>query len=227
MASSRQYQSVDTLPRLIPIFPLPGALLLPRTQLPLNIFEPRYLQMMDDVLKSHRIIGMMQPIGEKVESQQKSKSGPTDIYGIGCAGRITSFTESEERTMLVLTGLCRFRVVAELAAETPYRQVEADYTDFAGDLQSGLGQDDVDRGTLLKTFRAYLEAHNLVTDWDEVMVASNEMLVNSLSALSPFAAAEKQALLEAPNLRARAELLIALTEMTLSIPQRGDGHQLQ
>lgn len=123
--------------------------------------------------------------------------------------------------------MARFRVLEELKVKTPYRQVAADYAEFAADLESGSGQEQVDRDLLLKTFRAYLEANNLVTDWDQIMEATNEQLVNSLAALSPFAVAEKQALLEAPDLKARSELLIALTEMNLSAADAPAGRQLQ
>jgi Lon protease-like protein len=150
------------------------------------------------------------------------------IYGIGCAGRITSFAETQDdRILITLTGVARFRVLEELKVRTPYRQVAADYDEFASDLETGIGQDEVDRNLLLKTFRAYLEANNLMTDWDQIMSATNEQLVNSLAALSPFAVAEKQALLEAPDLKSRSELLIALTEMSLSATDALAGRQLQ
>jgi Lon protease-like protein len=223
MPAVTNYPSIDTLPRALPIFPLPGALLLPRTQLPLVIFEPRYLRMVEDVVSDHRLIGMMQPVNEPAAA-----NASPEIYGIGCAGRITSFAETQDdRILITLTGVARFRVLEELKVRTPYRQVAADYDEFASDLETGIGQDEVDRNLLLKTFRAYLEANNLMTDWDQIMSATNEQLVNSLAALSPFAVAEKQALLEAPDLKSRSELLIALTEMSLSATDALAGRQLQ
>ena len=223
MPAVANYPSIEALPRALPIFPLPGALLLPRTQLPLVIFEPRYLRMVEDVVSDHRLIGMMQPVNEPAET-----SARPEIYGIGCAGRITSFAETQDdRILITLTGVARFRVTEEIKVRTPYRQVAADYAEFASDLETGSGQDEVDRNLLLKTFRAYLEANNLMTDWDQIMSATNEQLVNSLAALSPFAVAEKQALLEAPDLKSRSELLIALTEMSLSATDAPAGRQLQ
>jgi Lon protease-like protein len=220
---SAQYR-LDTLPRQIPIFPLAGALLLPRTQLPLNIFEPRYLTMISDALAGTRMIGMTQP----VESDSHRHDVAQAVYEIGCAGRITSFSEVEDGRMLImLTGISRFSIAKELAVKTPYRQVEADYSPFDDDLKLGYGEEHVNRKQVLNTFRAYLRAHDLETDWKEIRAASNELLVNSLSMIAPFAAAEKQALLEAPNLNARAELLVALTEMNLNRSETGTGRQLQ
>lgn len=228
MPAVANYPTIEALPRVLPIFPLPGALLLPRTQLPLVIFEPRYLRMVEDVVSDHRLIGMMQPANMPTEAPLRLSTDRPQIYGIGCAGRITSFTETQDdRILITLTGVARFRVLEELKVKTPYRQVASDYAEFAADLESGSGQDEVDRDLLLKTFRAYLEANNLMTDWDQIMAATNEQLVNSLAALSPFAVAEKQALLEAPDLKARSELLIALTEMNLSAADAPAGRQLQ
>jgi len=228
MPAVANYTTIEALPRVLPIFPLPGALLLPRTQLPLVIFEPRYLRMIEDVVSDHRLIGMTQPIDVPAEAPLRPSVDRPRIYGIGCAGRITSFTETQDdRILITLTGVARFRVLEELKVKTPYRQVAADYVEFAADLDSGSGQEEVDRDLLLKTFRSYLEANNLMTDWDQIMAATNEQLVNSLAALSPFAVAEKQALLEAPDLKARSELLIALTEMNLSAADAPAGRQLQ
>jgi Lon protease-like protein len=215
---------LDSLPRRIPIFPLAGALLLPRTQLPLNIFEPRYLAMVNDALAGQRIIGMTQPLDQQ---QATGKTNPP-VYEIGCAGKITSFAEVDEGRMLImLTGIARFSLVRELPSRKPYRQIEADYSAFADDLKLGHGEENVDREQVLSTFRAYLKANDLKTDWSEIRAASNELLVNSLSSIAPFAVAEKQALLEAPSLNARAELLVALTEMTLKRADGPSSRQLQ
>ena len=226
MPGVKGFACVQDLPVRIPIFPLAGALLLPRTQLPLNIFEPRYLAMISDALTGHRIIGMMQPLSE--DATPATDSDVPAIYGIGCAGRISSFIEVDDnRTLITLAGIARFCVLREIAADTPYRQVEADYAPFADDLKLGHGEEVVDRQQVLATFRAYLDANGLKTDWNEVRAASNELLVNSLSSIAPFAVAEKQALLEAPSLGARAELLVALTEMSLNRSEGGLGRQLQ
>jgi uncharacterized protein len=224
MGNAISLDRLEALPRKIPIFPLAGALLLPRTQLPLNIFEPRYLTMINDAIAGHRMIGMAQPIDDTVGHKDEAPA----VYGIGCVGKITSFAEIDDGRMLVtLTGVARFSVVRELAVATPYRQIEADYSPFGDDLKLGHGEDRVDRQQVLSTFRAYLNANGLKTDWSEVRAASNELLVNSLSSIAPFAVAEKQALLEAPNLNARAELLVALTEMTLKRADGASGRRLQ
>jgi Lon protease-like protein len=179
--------------------------------------------MFDDALCGHRLIGMIQPQEDAGEDM-----GTGRIYSIGCVGRITSFAETADGRMLAtLTGIARFTVKSELMTGLPFRQVLADYSAFAGDLVSGTGEEGVDREQLLKTFRAYLDAHDLKTDWSDVLAASSEMLVNSLSTLAPYPIAEKQALLEAPDLRTRAELLVALTEIDLSRKTRGSSPQLQ
>jgi len=169
---------------------------------------------------------MTQPLAE--DASPAANSDAPAVYGIGCAGRISSFIEVDDnRTLITLGGIARFSVVREIAADTPYRQVEADYSPFADDLKLGHGEEVVNRQQVLTTFRAYLDANGLKTDWNEVRAASNELLVNSLSSIAPFAVAEKQALLEAPSLSARAELLVALTEMSLNRPDGGLGRQLQ
>jgi uncharacterized protein len=215
--------SLASLPRHIPIFPLAGALLLPRTQLPLNIFEPRYIAMVNDALASDRIIGMTQPLDD-----QTSSLGTLGLYEIGCAGKITSFAELEDgRLLIMLTGIARFAIWRELPSEKSYRKFEVDYSAFVDDLKLGFGEEKVNREQVLSTFRAYLKANDLKTDWSEIKAASNELLVNSLATIAPFAVAEKQALLEAPSLDARAELLVALTEVTLKRSGSGSGRQLQ
>ncbi len=223
-----RYKTTADLPQNIPVFPLGGALLLPRCQLPLNIFEPRYLAMVNDAMSSNRIIGMIQPAEEPATSLNSGGQHVPSLRTIGCAGRLTSFAETDDgRILISLTGLCRFAVAGELSAVTPYRQVEADYSAFADDLTPGLGEDDVDREALLETFRAYLDANNLNADWDEIGQASNEVLVNTLSMLSPYPPTEKQALLEASNLKSRADVLIALTEIELARRSGGPRPGLQ
>jgi uncharacterized protein len=223
MGPLERYRTAHDLPLRLAIFPLAGALLLPRTKLPLNIFEPRYLAMVHDAMAGSRIIGMVQPVDGEAEGDD---SPP--VQSVGCAGRITSYTETDDgRLLIVLSGIARFQVVAENDSAGPWREVEADFTPFAGDLIAGLGEGDVDRRMLIETLRSYLEARQLVADWDEVEAASTEALVNSLSALSPYPAGDKQALLEAADLKARADMLIALTEVALARADGADGSRLQ
>jgi hypothetical protein len=222
MGPLERYRTAHDLPGRLPVFPLPGALLLPRTRLPLNIFEPRYLAMVNDAMAGGRIIGMIQPTTGAADDQSPA------LQPVGCAGRITSYTETEDgRLHIVLTGIARFRVAAETESPKPYREVEADFAPFAGDLTAGLGEAEVDRSVLLVTLRSYLQARRLVADWEEVEAASTETLVNSLSVLSPYPPEDKQALLEAADLKDRAAMLIALTEMALARGDGADGSRLQ
>jgi Lon protease-like protein len=217
------YNAPEDLPAVIPVFPLPAALLLPRAELPLNIFEPRYVAMIDAALAGARVIGMIQPDEDKAPGSL----GPT-LCKVGCAGRLTSFAETGDgRYMVTLTGISRFVVVEELAATTLFRQCRVSAALFGSDFVEGANDREVDRGSVLKTFRDYLEAHNLEADWDSVGRASNETLVNTLAMMAPFGTAEKQALLEAPDLRARAETLVALTEMSLARQGGGANRSLQ
>lgn len=211
------YKTPEDLPGRIPIFPLAGALLLPRGQLPLNIFEPRYLAMTDAAISSDRIIGMVQPSSDAAIAQQDDPQAKPDTYEIGCAGRITSFGETEDgRILITLTGISRFRIEEEMPAVTPFRIARVDFDRFADDLTPELGEEKVDRDHLLEVFRRYLDAHKLEADWSSVDRSSNEVLVNTLSMISPYPPSEKQALLEAGDVAQRAEILIALTEMALT-----------
>lgn len=199
-------QSLADLPQVIPIFPLTGALLLPRGRLPLNIFEPRYLAMVEDALRHHRVIGMVQP------SCAEQKHPP--LYPVGCLGRLTSWSETGDgRFLITLTGMIRFRIDAELKAMTPYRQVEAGYAPFAGDLQEAGDDTCIDRKRLGASLKSYLKQCNIQADWTSIERAPGEVLINSLAMICPFDIAEKQALLEAPCLATRAQLLTALIEM--------------
>lgn len=222
MAMFDTYKSAADLPQRIPVFPLPGALLLPRAELPLNIFEPRYLEMVNDAMSGSRLIGMVQPTPAS-EKDERPK-----LMGIGCAGRITAYAETgDNRLLITLTGVSRFQVVEELDTDTPYRQIVADFHPFAVDLVQDLGANEVNRPALLKAFRDYLNANNMNADWDQVDAASTEVLVNTLSLLAPYPVAEKQALLEAPDLKTRADVLVALTEMALARTSRGTPNKLQ
>lgn len=216
---SKPSYTLEDLPNTIPVFPLMGVLLLPRGQLPLNIFEPRYVQMLDDALGKGRFIGMIQP-NEDDESLQN----------VGCLGRISSFSETEDGRMIIsLTGMCRFRVAAELPTTTPYRQVEADYGRFREDMTAEVGALDVRREALLDILERYLSVTGMSVDWESINNASNETLVNSLSMISPYGPREKQALLEATSLSERNEILIALTEMALAQGEQGgeNGNTMQ
>ncbi len=223
MAINKPYRLLQEIPEIIPVFPLPRALLLPRVELPLNIFEPRYLQMIEDVIVGDRVIGMIQP-NEPEESLSKTPS----LYPIGCAGRLTSFSESGDgRYQVLLTGVARFRIVEEVDTGAPYRQCRVAYNDFASDLVQGLGEDEVDREALLKTLANYLAANSIEADWSGITQAPTEALVNGLSLMSPFGVREKQALLEAPDLRSRAELLVAATEISLAAGEADENGTLQ
>jgi hypothetical protein len=202
-----RYHNIDTLPRTIGIFPLTGVLLLPRAQLPLNVFEPRYLALVEAALAGNRLIGMIQP------TEHEEKTLRPALSAIGCAGRVTGFRETDDnRYLITLTGICRFKVVNELTVETPFRQVTADYAPFAGDLAEG-GDGEFPRERLLAALNDYLSRRDLKADWRSVMNAPAETLVNALAMLCPFEPAEKQALLEAPSWPERVNTLLALLEM--------------
>ncbi len=211
-AGNTNYDRPEDLPAVIPVFPLPAALLLPRAELPLNIFEPRYVAMIDAALAGDRVIGMIQPD----EDRAPVTLGPS-LRRVGCAGRITSVAETGDgRYMVTLTGIARFETLEEVVTTTLFRQCRVSAVAFAGDFASTADESRVDRSSVLKTFRDYLDAHHLDADWESVTRASNETLVNTLAMMAPFGTAEKQALLEAPDLHARAETLVALTEMSLA-----------
>ncbi len=205
-----RYLKPGDLPDTIAVFPLGGALLLPTGQLPLNIFEPRYLAMFDAALSGNRLIGMVQPALGDQEGQ-----GEVNLAPVGCLGRITSFAETGDgRYIVSLTGICRFRLLEERETHNPFRTFRI--APFIADLSARDEEDAVDRAALLGAFKAYLDANKLEADWESVERASNLTLVNSLAMMSPFGPAEKQALLEAPDLKTRAETLIAITEIVLA-----------
>ena len=218
------YRGSADLPQTIPVFPLPGALLLPRGQMPLNIFEPRYLAMVDDSLRDgHRLIGMIQPDATHPGPQDKP-----NLFKVGCVGRITQLAETGDgRYLIQLTGVARFRIEEELRVATEYRQCRVSYVPFADDFIARKGEEQVDRKKLLEALSAFLKANNLKTDWQGIESAPNEALVNALAMMSPYGAAEKQALLEAPDLKSRAEILIAVTEIELAKKSAGGETPLQ
>jgi uncharacterized protein len=216
-----RYKSAADLPKTIPVFPLSGSLLLPRTDLPLNIFEPRYLMMMEEAMAGNRIIGIIQPqIGDEGEKPELEK--------VGCAGRITSYSETDDgRLLITITGVSRFEVKKEMSSKTPYRLAAVSYAPFAIDFVNETGSRSVDRDQLITAFRQYLEANNMSADWNEVQSISTEVLVNTLSLLAPYPPREKQALLEAPDLKSRADVLVALTEMALAKSGSGKPQRMQ
>ena len=213
MPINADYRGPGDLPEVIPVFPLPGALLLPRGQMPLNVFEERYLAMVDDSFRDgHRLIGMIQPD----VSHSPDEEHPV-LFKVGCVGRITQLAESGDgRYILELTGVARFKVLEELTVLTAYRQCKVDYFPFIDDFTARKGEEDVDRAALLAVLTDFLEANNLKVDWDGIENAPNEALVNALAMMSPYGPPEKQAMLEAPDLKTRAEILIAVTEMDLA-----------
>ncbi len=201
----------DDLPRVVPIFPLPGVLLLPGGCLPLNIFEPRYLAMVRDALSGERTIGMIQPCAEAPDV------GAARVYETGCAGRITAFSETDDgRYLITLTGAIRFDVERELPPIEGYRRVVADYGRFRADLEEEASE--IDRERFLETLGCYFEANGIEGDWKAIEEAGDAALVTSLAMICPFAAPEKQALLEAMSLPERARTMTAIMEMAVHEP---------
>lgn len=199
----------DELPATLPIFPLSGALLLPRGNLPLNIFEPRYLAMVRDAMTGPRMIGMIQPSGDMPLSGERR----VPVFDIGCAGKITAFQETDDgRFLITLSGMCRFRVDSELECDTPYRQVAVDYSGFdvdLGDEESGT----IDRKLLLDALNLYLDSKGLSAEWESIEKAPDQALVDALATICPFEPAEKQMLLEAATLRGRADAMVAMMQI--------------
>lgn len=207
-----RYLTEGDLPDTLAIFPLSGVLLLSGGHLPLNVFEPRYLALVDDALKGNRLIGVIQP---DLAETEESPAGHPDLCQVGTIGRITTFGETGDgRYVVDLAGICRFRVIEELPTTLAYRKVRI--APFISDLHEPEDDPAVDRAALLRTFRSYLDANKLEVDWDAVGKTNNRMLVNSLAMMAPFGAREKQALLEAPDLKTRAETLVAMTEIVLA-----------
>jgi len=201
--------SAADLPDTIPVFPLPGALLLPRARLPLHLFEPRYLAMFEDTLKtSHRLIGMVQPL----QGPGKDKR----LHAIGCAGRVTAFSETEDgRYMITLSGISRYRIQREVSGFTPYLKADVSWDGFARDLGPTEHDPGFRRVEFLKLLSRFFAARELQADWDTLEQAEDELLINSLSMLCPFEPEDKQALLEAPSLTTRRETLVTLIEFAL------------
>lgn len=222
-----RYNHTSDLPASIPVFPLTGAILLPRATMPLNVFEPRYLAMTDNAVAGARIIGIVQPL--KPDPEEESPQQPiVPLKSVGCAGRITAFQELDDgRILISLTGIARFKIAEELETDEPYRVCRIDYSAYENDLIIGYGEEDVDRAALLDGLRSYMAINNLEADWDAISKAPTELLVNSLSVISPFGPEEKQALLESADLKTRAETLATLAKMELASTDPSGGGQLQ
>lgn len=213
----RAYRKPADLPAEIPVFPLGGAILFPKSVLPLNIFEPRYLNMVDDALAGHRLIGMIQPAGLMGEGAHP------ELADIGCVGRLTAFQETDDgRYLITLSGVARFGIVEETTRQTPYRTVRADWTRYPEDLGHAIAMSEPDRAELTTALNDYLDRNGLKADWSAIKDAPVELLINSLSTGCPFTNPEKQALLEARTLQERCSALIAL--LVMERPNQGGGY---
>jgi len=203
----RRYHAYSDLPHSLPLFPLTGAMLLPRGHLPLNIFEPRYLEMVDYALQGDRLIGMIQPV-----ENEETTLRPT-LSQVGCAGKIMAFQETgDNRYQITLMGVCRFRLTGEMQSTTAWRAGFCDFGAFAGDLAENMAEE-LPRQRLLTALKTYLTNRDMQADWSSVLTAPAEALINALAMMCPFAPAEKQALLEAESFHERASTLLALLEM--------------
>ena len=208
--------TIDQLPEIVPIFPLTGVLLLPLGKLPLNVFEPRYLAMTEDALSGNRMIGIIQP------SDPLSRASVPPVYPIGCAGRITSFSETDDgRYLITLTGVCRFETVRELPIVRGYRRVDVSWERFAADLEEP-GPTLFDRARLVEGLRTYFKLQGISANWDAIESTPDERLVTSLAMICPFEPSEKQALLECGSLSERANMMIAIIEMSVLDKRGGD-----
>ena len=210
----RCYASIEELPATVPVFPLPGVLLLPRGRLPLNVFEKRYVAMLDDAIAGDRLIGMIQPSEPEADAQP--------LYPVGCAGRITQFSETDDgRYLVTLAGVARFRIVEELSPCRGYRRVAADWTPYAADLKAqGCS---IDRAKLIALLQEYFRKHGLSANWEAIENAPDERLLTSLAMICPFDPCEKQALLEADCLADRAQIMMTLLEIAIA----GQGENAQ
>ena len=208
-------QETDTkdLPEIIPIFPLDKCVLLPKAILPLNIFEPRYLEMIDDAMKKNKYIGIIQP--------SITKKKKIDTERVGCLGKVSTYVENDDGTLIIkLTGVCRFNIIEEIENKVSYREMRVAYDAFNDDLVIEDNTDTIDREKLLNVISDYLNVNDLTTDWSVITDTDTDILINAFAMLSPFTAKEKQALLEARNIENRSEILIALSE--ISIASRND-----
>jgi Lon protease-like protein len=212
MKLNRTFAAPAEMPATIPLFPMAGALLLPRRPIQLTVFEPRYLEMLDDALAGERLIGVIQP-----SSEEEATDPAPELYPLGCAGRIVQYAEiGDGRCLLPLMGVARFRLTEETPSDGPYRVAIPDYSPFAEDFLEGAGEAAVDREDLIAALKRFAEVHEIKVVWSDIKKASNEALVNGLSMMSPCGPREKQALLEAKDLKSRAEMLVAITTIELA-----------
>jgi len=222
-----RYRTAGDLPGTLKIFPLLGVILLPRSSLPLNVFEPRYLTLVNDALAGDRLIGFVQPLAG--DGKSESPRGKTvALRNTGGAGRLIAWQETGDgRNLITLNGLARFTITGEEKTGAPYRICQIDWSAFIGDLEQGRGEEEVDRARLLRVLKDYLEANKLTAEWEGINNSSNELLVNTLSMISPYGPEEKQALLEARDLKTRAQVLMTLAEMELAGADGESGSTLQ
>src|SRR3984885_6676716 len=212
MKLNRTFAGPAEMPATIPLFPMAGALLLPRRPIQLTVFEPRYLEMLDDALSGERLVGVIQP-----SSEEETSDPAPELYPLGCAGRIVQYAEiGDGRCFLTLMGVARFHLTAETPSDRPYRIAIPDYSPFAEDFLEGAGEAAVDRDDLIAALKRFAEVNEIKVVWSDIRKASNEALVNGLSMMSPCGPREKQALLEAPDLKSRAEMLVAITTIELA-----------
>lgn len=228
MGITDRYRKAEQLPPVLPVFPLKGCILLPRATLPLSIFEPRYLAMVDEVLAGNRLMGIIQPQNTGDDDEESPEGKDVPLRQTGCAGRLTSFSETDDgRVLISLTGVARFDIVREEPSRHPYRLCRVSYASYDKDFVRGHGQEAVDWPRLLSVLKEYLEARQLSADWQSIERSPAEMLVNTLAMISPYGPEEKQALLEAPDLKRRSEVLMTLAQMELATPEDGSGSGLQ
>jgi len=228
MRAAERYKSPEDMPRQLAVFPLQGCILLPRVLLPLNVFEPRYLALVDQAMSSTRLIGIIQPVNAGTNGPESPEGSNVPLRQVGCAGRIVSYQELDDgRCLITLLGIARFQRGEEQASTTPFRNCAADFMPFAADLEYGRGEDAVDRSAVIQALKDYVAANRIRADLSVIMRAETELLVNTLSIIAPYGAEEKQALLEAPDLKTRAETLVALAEMDLRASGNGSGSTLQ
>jgi Lon protease-like protein len=222
-----RYRKPADLPEILPVFPLQGCILLPRSTLPLNIFEPRYLEMLDDVLAGDRLVGIVQP-----KAHQDDEESPLDkdapLRRTGGVGRLTAFSETDDgRILITLAGIARFDIVDEVSGDRPYRRCRVSYEAYCSDFIHGHGQEAVDWPRLLAVLKTYLSTRQMTADWESIERSPAELLVNTLAMISPYGPEEKQALLEARSLKERSEVLMALAQMEMAAPEDGSGSSLQ
>jgi Lon protease-like protein len=211
--NSVTYKNIDSsaFPSVLSVFPLEKCLLLPKATLPLNIFEPKYISMIDDALSGDRFIGIIQP---SIKTTNKKEQ---NLESIGCLGKISTYIENDDSTYIVkLTGICRFTLLNEIKTDSSYRKFEVNYNNYLDDLSESNTISDTERKKILKIIAEYLNVNDLTTDWEAISDTKTEILINIFSMLSPFNAKEKQALLEAIDIKKRSEVLIALSEIAIA-----------